>query len=161
MIPNTSKGAEQLDSSPWWECATLLKTVWQYLVSEHIHSSWLNNSTCYYIHTQKNWKQIFKQKHVHRSSWQHHSQQRKGGNTPDTYQRMEDKQVCSILSMGYYSAVNRKEALIPSKRDAETSLVVQRSQCRGPRFNPWSGHLIPHAATKTLCSQINKIITFL
>ena len=24
------------------------------------------------------------------------------------------------------------------------------SQCRGPRFNPWSGNWIPHAATKNL-----------
>jgi len=24
------------------------------------------------------------------------------------------------------------------------------SQCRGPRFNPWSGNEIPHAATKNL-----------
>ena len=43
------------------------------------------------------------------------------------------------------------------------------SQCRGPRFDPWSGNLIPHAttksshaatkdpATKTRCSQIKKI----
>ena len=87
-----------------------------------------NSSTCYYIHTQKNWKQIFKQKHVHRSSWQHHSQQPKGGNTPDTYQRMEDKQVCSILSMGYYSAVNRKEALIP----AATWINLQNVMLRLP-----------------------------
>ena len=35
-------------------------------------------------------------------------------------------------------------------------------QCRGPRFNPWSGNYIPHvttedphAATKTWCSQIS------
>ena len=25
-----------------------------------------------------------------------------------------------------------------------------RSQCRGPRFDPWSGNYIPHAATKSL-----------
>ena len=38
-----------------------------------------------------------------------------------------------------------------------------RSQCRGPGFNPWSGNLIPyaatkssHAATKTWHSQIDK-----
>ena len=24
------------------------------------------------------------------------------------------------------------------------------SQCRGPRFDPWSGNWIPHAATKSL-----------
>ena len=37
------------------------------------------------------------------------------------------------------------------------------SQCRGPRFNPWSGNYIPQAeakissaTTKTWCSQINK-----
>ena len=29
------------------------------------------------------------------------------------------------------------------------------SQCRGPRFDTWSGNQIPHAATKTQCSQIN------
>ena len=29
------------------------------------------------------------------------------------------------------------------------------SQCRGPRFKPWSGNLIPHAATKIQHSQIN------
>ena len=40
-----------------------------------------------------------------------------------------------------------------------------RSQCRGPGFNPWSGNLIPyaatkssHAATKIQHSQINKYI---
>ena len=41
-----------------------------------------------------------------------------------------------------------------------TSLVVQGlrlcSQCRGPRFDPWLGNWIPHAATKTQHSQINK-----
>ena len=31
-----------------------------------------------------------------------------------------------------------------------------RSQCWGPRFNPWSGNWIPHATTKTWHSQINK-----
>ena len=30
------------------------------------------------------------------------------------------------------------------------------SQCRGPRFDPWSGNYIPHATTKTQHSQINK-----
>ena len=30
------------------------------------------------------------------------------------------------------------------------------SQWRGPKFNPWSGSKISHAATKTWCSQINK-----
>ena len=30
------------------------------------------------------------------------------------------------------------------------------SQCRGPRFDPWLGNWIPHAATKTQHSQINK-----
>ena len=29
------------------------------------------------------------------------------------------------------------------------------TQCRKPRFNPWSGNYIPHAATKTRYSQIN------
>ena len=32
------------------------------------------------------------------------------------------------------------------------------SQCRGPRFDPWSGNWIPHATTKTWCSLINKLI---
>ena len=46
------------------------------------------------------------------------------------------------------------------------------SQCRGPRFDPWSGNWIPyaatkssdaylkilHAATKTWCSKINEYI---
>ena len=27
---------------------------------------------------------------------------------------------------------------------------IRKSQCRGPRFNPWSGNLIPHATTKDL-----------
>ena len=30
------------------------------------------------------------------------------------------------------------------------------SQCRGPRFDPWSGNKIPHAAAKSRHSQINK-----
>ena len=38
------------------------------------------------------------------------------------------------------------------------------SQCMGPGFDPWSGNqipdLIPHATTKTECSQINKYWTF-
>ena len=29
------------------------------------------------------------------------------------------------------------------------------SQCRRPGFAPWLGNSIPHAATKTWCSQIN------
>ena len=29
-------------------------------------------------------------------------------------------------------------------------------QCREPRFDPWSGNLIPYAATKTHHSQIKK-----
>ena len=29
------------------------------------------------------------------------------------------------------------------------------SQSREPRFDPWSGNWIPHAITKTRCSQIN------
>ena len=29
---------------------------------------------------------------------------------------------------------------------------TQRSQCRGPRFDPWSGNWIPHAATKSSCA---------
>ena len=29
------------------------------------------------------------------------------------------------------------------------------SQCRGHRFDPWSGNYIPHATTKTQFSQIN------
>lgn len=33
----------------------------------------------------------------------------------------------------------------------ETSLMVQRSQCRGPGFEPWSGKLIPHAAEDPVC----------
>ena len=31
------------------------------------------------------------------------------------------------------------------------------SQCRGPRFDPWSGSQILHTTTKTQSSQINKI----
>ena len=30
------------------------------------------------------------------------------------------------------------------------------SQCKGPRFNPWSGSYIPHATTKTQSSQKKK-----
>ena len=30
------------------------------------------------------------------------------------------------------------------------------SQWRGPGFDPWSGNKIPHATTKTWCSQIDK-----
>ena len=30
-------------------------------------------------------------------------------------------------------------------------------QCRRPGFDPWSGNSIPHAATKTWYSQINKL----
>ena len=30
-------------------------------------------------------------------------------------------------------------------------------QSMGPRFDPWSGNEIPHAATKTQCSQIKQI----
>ena len=30
------------------------------------------------------------------------------------------------------------------------------SQCWGPGFDPWLGNWIPHATTKTLCSQISK-----
>ena len=30
-----------------------------------------------------------------------------------------------------------------------------------PRFDPWSGHWILHAATQTQCHQINKIVYFL
>ena len=30
------------------------------------------------------------------------------------------------------------------------------SQCTGSRFDPWSGNYIPHAATKTWHSRINK-----
>jgi len=29
---------------------------------------------------------------------------------------------------------------------------------QGPMFNPWSGNQIPHAITKTWCSQINKFL---
>ena len=32
------------------------------------------------------------------------------------------------------------------------------SQPRGPRFDPWSGNLSPHAATKTLRGQINESV---
>ena len=32
------------------------------------------------------------------------------------------------------------------------------SQCREPRFDPWSGDWIPRAATKTWHSQINKYL---
>ena len=32
---------------------------------------------------------------------------------------------------------------------------ISCSQCRGPEFDPWSGDSIPHATTKTQCSQIN------
>ena len=44
---------------------------------------------------------------------------------------------------------------------SESSLVVQWlrhpcSQCRGPRFNPWSGNQSPQATAKAWCSQINK-----
>ena len=31
-----------------------------------------------------------------------------------------------------------------------TVAKTPRSQCRGPRFNPWSGNEIPHAETKSL-----------
>ena len=31
---------------------------------------------------------------------------------------------------------------------------ILHSQCRGPGLNPWSGHYIPHATTKTWHSQI-------
>ena len=47
----------------------------------------------------------------------------------------------------------------PSGPEAKTL----HSQCMGPGFDPWSGNLIPyaatkssHAATKTQCSQIKK-----
>ena len=30
---------------------------------------------------------------------------------------------------------------------------TQGSQCRGPRFEPWSGNQSPQAATKTQCNQ--------
>ena len=33
-------------------------------------------------------------------------------------------------------------------------------QCRWPGFDPWSGNSIPHAATKSQCSQVNKYIYF-
>ena len=40
-----------------------------------------------------------------------------------------------------------------------TFLVVQWlrlcSQCRGPRFDPWSGNWIPHAAVKISCAATN------
>ena len=34
------------------------------------------------------------------------------------------------------------------------------SQCRGSRFDPWSGNYIPHVATKTQHSQINVLFFF-
>ena len=47
---------------------------------------------------------------------------------------------------------------LPRVRDFHGGLVgkVPCSQRRGPRFDPWSGTLIPHAAMKTQRSQINK-----
>ena len=45
--------------------------------------------------------------------------------------------------------------------DVRTSLVAQRlrlhaANVEGPGFNPWSGNQVPHAATKTWHSQLNK-----
>ena len=49
---------------------------------------------------------------------------------------------------------------IGQEEELGTSLVVEWirlcSQGRGPGFSPWSGNKISHAATKPLCSQINK-----
>ena len=51
-----------------------------------------------------------------------------------------------------------KQILKEVPRDVPGGPVAKTlsSQCRGPRFNPWSGSWIPHATTGTQSSQINK-----
>ena len=58
-----------------------------------------------------------------------------------------------------------KDKITPEKiseinkvRDFPGSPVAKSpcSQPRGPGFNPWSETEIPHATTKTWCSQMNK-----
>ena len=46
--------------------------------------------------------------------------------------------------------------LSAAKRDFTGDAVAEtpRSRCREPRFDPWSGNQMPHAATKTQRSQI-------
>ena len=51
--------------------------------------------------------------------------------------------------MRYYSAIIRD---FPGGPVTKTP----SSQCRGPRFAPWSGNWIPHAAIKTWHSKKKK-----
>ena len=43
-----------------------------------------------------------------------------------------------------YMSIKKKYGDFPGGPVAK----VPSSQCRGPRFNPWSGNYIPHATTK-------------
>ena len=53
-------------------------------------------------------------------------------------------------SLIIYISIHKNEGVFPGGPVVKTP----RFQCREPRFNPWSGNLIPYAATKTHHSQI-------
>ena len=47
----------------------------------------------------------------------------------------------------YYSLLAGEE-IKPQDFPGGPAAKTPCSQCRGPRFNPWSGNYIPHASTK-------------
>ena len=66
-----------------------------------------------------------------------------------------EPQVPDLTPSWYSSTLTRREVItqdFPGCPVAKTP----NSQCRGSRFNPWSGNEIPHAATKTQHSQISQ-----
>ena len=56
----------------------------------------------------------------------------------------------SLVSGRFLFSKSRKSWDFPGCSMAKTS----SSQCRGPRFNPWSGNWIPYAATKSSMPQL-------
>ena len=58
--------------------------------------------------------------------------------------------------------VNRPKSLIKRKRfwgdfPGGSVAKISHSQCRGPRFDPWSGNWIPHFTTKTSHAETKKL----
>ena len=46
------------------------------------------------------------------------------------------------------SVLEKKKAVCLGTSLGDPMVTTLCSKCRGPRFNPWSGNWIPHAATK-------------
>ena len=71
------------------------------------------------------------------------------GKTRDLFKKIRDTKGTFHAKMDTIKDRNRDFSLGPVAKTLS-------SQCRGPKFNPWSENKISHAATKTWCSQINK-----